>query len=72
MHVHSHNIYHLQHSYGKVMFSQASVILFTGGVFAPLHAGIPPWADTPLSDRRLLLWTVCILLECILVVSRMI
>ena len=50
------------------------------GGSAPVHAGIhhptgqtPPWADTPRADnppnRRLLLWTVRILLECILVKS---
>ena len=32
--------YHPQRSWGKVIFSQASVILFTGGS-ASLHAGIP-------------------------------
>ena len=45
-----------QRSWGKVMFSQASVILLTGGVSASVHAGIhspppqsrhPPGADTP-------------------------
>ena len=51
--------YHPQCSCGKVMFSQASVILFTGGrggVWQTAHEqtprqtplpGRPPWADTP-------------------------
>ena len=67
-------IYHRpQHSCGKVMFSQASVILFTGGVSARQP---PPWADTlPLGrplprSRRLLQRTVRILLECILIQQR--
>ena len=62
---------------GKVMFSQASVILFTGGGVLQ----IPPRADTPSlgqkpprqtspgrqPSRRLLQRTVRTLLECILV-----
>ena len=36
--------YRPQRSCGKVMFSQASVILFTG------RQTPPPWADTPLAD----------------------
>ena len=46
------NVYCPQHSCGKVMFSQASVILFTGGClpqcilgYTP-QAGTPPWAST--------------------------
>ena len=43
------NIYRPQRSWGKVMFLQACVILFTGGVSASVHAGIlhPPGADIP-------------------------
>ena len=52
--------YRPQRSYGKVMFSHASVIQFTdGGVSAPVHAGRHP--------LRPLQRTVRILLECILV-----
>ena len=47
--------YRPQRSWGKVMFLEACVILFTGGVSASVHAGIPhppeqtpPEADTPL------------------------
>ena len=38
-----------QRSWAKVMFLQVCVILFTGGVSASVHAGIPhpPGADTP-------------------------
>ena len=37
-------IYRPQRSWGKVMFLHVSVILFTGGGSAPLHAGIhTPW-----------------------------
>ena len=46
------HIYRPQRSWGKVMFSQASVILLTGGS-ASVHAGIhthPPWADPPGAD----------------------
>ena len=40
--------YRPQRSWGKVMFSQASVILLTGAVSASVHAGIHPLgADTP-------------------------
>ena len=35
-------IYRPQHSCGKVMFSQASVILFIRGVSVSVHAGIDP------------------------------
>ena len=39
---------HPQRSWGKVMFSQACVILFTGGgVSASVHAGTPPQEQTP-------------------------
>ena len=58
--------YHPQRSCGKVIFSQASVILSTGGCLPAI-----PWADTPLAGRqhrplkrRLLQRTVRILLEC--------
>ena len=37
-----------QHSCGKVMFSQASVILFTGGVYPSMHWGRHPPRQTPL------------------------
>ena len=43
--------YRPQHSCGKVMFLQASVILFTGGggcIQACTRADTPSWADTPL------------------------
>ena len=36
------NFYRPQRSWGKVMFSRACVILFTRGVSASVHAGIPP------------------------------
>ena len=38
--------YRSQRSWGKVIFSQASVILLTGGS-ASVHAGIPPPNPTP-------------------------
>ena len=41
--------YRPQRSWGKVIFSQASVILLTGGS-ASVHAGIPPGPDTPLEQ----------------------
>ena len=73
-----------QRSWGKVIFSQASVILLTGGCFllggassiggASSRGVLPsggcfllggvPGGDPP---GRLLLWTIRILLECILV-----
>ena len=65
------HIYRPQRSCGKVMFLQASVILFTGeGVWqnTPHPLGRPPrqipspWADTP-PPRRLLQRTVRIPLE---------
>ena len=34
--------YRPQRSWGKVMFSRACVILFTGEVSASVHAGMPP------------------------------
>ena len=37
-----HFYYRPQRSWGKVIFSQASVILFRGGGSASVHAGIPP------------------------------
>ena len=46
--------YRLQHNCGKVMYSQASVILFMGGGCVSQHAmgqtpprQTPPWADIP-------------------------
>ena len=45
--------YRPQRSWGKVMFSHVSVILFTRGVSTTLPPGqtpprqTPPWADTP-------------------------
>ena len=51
------HFYRPQRSWGKVMFLQVSVILFTGGLSASVHAGIhpppeqtPPRADTPLEQ----------------------
>ena len=46
--------YRLQRSWGKVMFSQACVILFTGGGGSTsVHAGIPlPWEQTPPWSRH--------------------
>ena len=42
------HIYRPQRSCGKVMFSQASVILFTGRVYSIMHWGRhPPRANTP-------------------------
>ena len=47
-----HN-YRPQRSLGKVMFSQACVILFTGGVSASVPAEIPPpSADTHSGSRH--------------------
>ena len=46
--------YHPQRSWGKVIFSHVSVILFTGGGSASVHAGIPPplpWQQNPLARR---------------------
>ena len=69
------NIYHPQRSWGKVYFSQASVILFTGvGGWGCRHLGRPPWQGRPpsketppaqcmlgdMDNKR----AVCILLEC--------
>ena len=52
------HFYRQQRSCGKVMFSQASVILFTaGGVYPSMHWGRHPQADTPwqtLPGRHLL------------------
>ena len=50
------NFYRPQRSWGKVIFSEASVILFTGGgESASVHAGIPhsppPARQTPLARR---------------------
>ena len=49
------NIYHPQRSWGKVIFSQASVILFTGGVclsacWVTTPRPGPPGPDTPLDQ----------------------
>ena len=51
------HLYRPQRSCGKVMFSQVSVILFTGGVYAqhalrqtPPSPGRHPQADTPWED----------------------
>ena len=41
------NTYRLQLSCGKVMLSQASVILFTAEVYTSMH-----WADTPLGRQH--------------------
>ena len=40
-------------SYDKVMFLHLSVILFTGGVSAPVHAGIHPLGQTPPAEQAL-------------------
>ena len=72
-------IYRPQRSWGKVIFSQVCVILFTGGCML----GCPPGADTPPREQTLPpeqtppweqtppmlgdtvnVWAVCILLEC--------
>ena len=64
-----HNTYRPQTKFAKAMFLHLSVILFTGGVSASVHAGIhnpPPQCmlgDT--GNKR----AVRILLECILVVK---
>ena len=66
-----------QRSWGKVMFSQACVILFTGeGVSASVHAGIhtppPPGADNPpqsILGDTVNARAVRILLECNLVIG---
>ena len=42
--------YRPQRCCGKVVFLQASVILFTGGGCLPAPPGRPPWADTPRAD----------------------
>ena len=68
--------YHPQSSCGKVMFSQAFVILFME-VYPSMHWGrhppgqTTPWADNTRSDtsRRPMQQTVRILLECILVIQ---
>ena len=51
--------YRPERSWGEVIFSQASVILFTGEVSASVHAGIPhplaadpPWQGRPLLSRQ--------------------
>ena len=41
------HFYRPQRSWGKVIFSQASVILLTGGGSASVNAGIPPGPGTP-------------------------
>ena len=44
----NHGNYRPQRSWAKVMFLQVCVILFTGGVSASVHAGIPPpWSRHP-------------------------
>ena len=64
--------YRPQRSSGKVIFSQASVILSTGECLADTP-GTHPRADTLLGrhppGRQLLQRTVRILLECILVIN---
>ena len=75
-------LYRPQRSCRKVMFSQASVILFTGGgVYPSMHLGRHPPGQTPSRQtppgrqpppppsRQLLQQTVRILLECILVTT---
>ena len=56
-----HNFYRPQRSWGKVMFLQVCVILFTGGVpdqvlpprtrYTPPGPGTPPGPDTPPRDQ---------------------
>ena len=43
--------YRPQRSWGKVIFSQACVILFTGGGSASVHAGIPPRSRNPPQEQ---------------------
>ena len=63
LHLSQCHYYRLQRSWGKVMFSQASVILLTAGCLPqcmlgytppgnrhPLGADTPPGADTPLEQ----------------------
>ena len=59
-------IFNVGNEVAKAMFLHLSVILFTGGS-ASVHAGIPPDQAPPPEQRRLLLRTVRVLLECILV-----
>ena len=54
LHVYPAYLYHLQRSWGKVLFSQACVILFTGGLPQCMlgytntpRADTPPGADAP-------------------------
>ena len=47
-----HSYYRPQRSWGKVIFSQASVILFTGAS-ASVHAGMPPGKETPHKETPL-------------------
>ena len=58
-------IFTVRNEVAKVMFLHMSVILFTR--YSP-RSRQPPGAGIPREQRRLLLWTVRILLECILVV----
>ena len=60
--------YRPQRSCSKVIFSEACVknSVHSRGVCLSACWDTPPWADTT-SGRRLLQWTVRILLECILV-----
>ena len=45
--LHVHHYYRPQRSWGKVIFSQASVILFTGGGSTSVYAGIPSPSSRP-------------------------
>ena len=63
MHQNNSCIYRPQRSWGKVMFLHMSVILFTGGGSAPLHAGIhPPREQTaplgPGTPQRSACWEI--------------
>ena len=49
----SRDYYRPQRSWGKVMFSQVCVILFTGGMSASMCAGIhTPWRQTSPGSRH--------------------
>ena len=70
------NLYAMSHyrpqpGWGKVIFSQASVILFTGGGSASVHAGIPRpplrsacWEMRSTSGRCASYWNAILVLKC--------
>ena len=52
------SFYRSQRSCGKIMFTQTSVILFTGGLYPSMHWAdtpwqTPPWVDTPWANPPL-------------------